>query len=140
MKEGLLQFRLFAVINLSIVSLKNLALCHQEIVPDRWDKVPEPEEQEDFVRDMMHPDMKMDCIATEIGRQKKNSPTFSKAHLYTPAEIRNHLTFLGTQQFRYAVYYDSNFELLDEQRDKGNTHPAFIATIVQKRRNHADHH
>lgn len=77
---------------------------------------------------------------SEIGRQKKNFPTFSKAHLYTPAEIRNHLTFLGTPQFRYAVYYDSNFELLDEQRDKGNTHPAFIATIVQKRRNHADHH
>jgi len=77
---------------------------------------------------------------SEIGRQKKSSPTFSKAHLYTPAEIRNHLIFFGPPQFRYAVYYDSNFELLDEQHDKGNTHPAFIATIVQKTRKHADHH
>lgn len=70
---------------------------------------------------------------SEIGRQKKSSPTFKHAHLYTPAEIRNHLTPLGTPQFRYAVYYDHNFELLDEQCDKGDNHPAFIATIVQKK-------
>lgn len=77
---------------------------------------------------------------SEIGRQKKSSPTFSKAHLYTPAEIRNHLSLLGSPQFQYAVYYDRNFELLDERNDKGDTHPAFIATIVQKTKNHADHH
>lgn len=47
--------------------LKKLALCHQEIVPDRWDKVPEPEEQEVIVRDLTHPDMKMDSLTTEVG-------------------------------------------------------------------------
>ena len=77
---------------------------------------------------------------SEIGRQKKRSPTFRHAHLYTPAEIRNHLTSLGTPQFHYTVYYDSNFELLDERSDKGDTHPAFIATIVQKNKHHADCH
>lgn len=77
---------------------------------------------------------------SEIGRQKKSSPTFRHAHLYTPAEIRKHLTFLGSPQFRYAVYYDRNFELLDERSDKGDTQPAFIATIVEKTKNHADRH
>ncbi|SRR5690554_212726 len=73
-------------------------------------------------------------LLSEIGRQKKNSSTFSRATLYTPAEIRNHLAFLGTPRFHYAVYYNHHFELLDEEDDKGDTQPAFIATIVQKNR------
>ena len=77
---------------------------------------------------------------SEIGRQKKSSPTFSKAHLYTPAEIRNQLTLLGSHQFRYAVYYDNNFELLDEQSGREGIQPAFIATILKKKKNNADHH
>ncbi|MDD4801099.1 MAG: class I SAM-dependent methyltransferase, partial [Proteiniphilum sp.] len=77
---------------------------------------------------------------SEIGRQKKSSSTFKYAHLYTPVEIRNFLSLLGSPQFQYAVYYDRNFELLDERNDKGDTHPAFIATIVQKTKLHADHH
>lgn len=77
---------------------------------------------------------------SEIGRQKKRSPTFMHAHLFTPAEIRNHLSPLGSPQFHYAVYYDRNFQLLDEQSDRGRVQPAFIATILQKMKNHADHH
>lgn len=77
---------------------------------------------------------------SEIGRQKENSPTFRHATLYMPEEIKKYLSLFGPAQLHYGVYYDSNFEMLDEKTDKGDIQPAFIATIVQKSKNYADHH
>jgi hypothetical protein len=34
--------------------LKKQILCHQETVPDQWDKVPDPEDHWVFVQDMTH--------------------------------------------------------------------------------------
>jgi len=69
---------------------------------------------------------------SEVGRQKENSPTFRHATLYTPGEIKKYLSLFGHAQLHYGVYYDSNFEMLNDKTDKGDIQPAFIATIVQK--------
>lgn len=76
---------------------------------------------------------------SEIGKQKETSSTFRHATLYTPEEIEKHLSLFGSTQFSYGVYYDRDFNILDDRKDNRGAHPSFIATIVQKKKESYEH-
>ena len=82
---GTFKFWLLIIVYFSNVSLKYLTLCQQEIVPGRWDKVPEPEEQEVFVpglipriqhipwQEILHKRDEIEELKTEAKRLKRSN-------------------------------------------------------------------
>ncbi|MGE4586690.1 MAG: hypothetical protein AB7D05_05045 [Mangrovibacterium sp.] len=59
---------------------------------------------------------------------------FQHACFYTPQEIGRMLSRFGTVQMREGIYYSPEFELLDGTGKQELVEPAFLATMVQKKK------
>ena len=71
---------------------------------------------------------------SQLRRVKDSSPTYRHGQFYSSEEIEEFLRRFGPVEFDYAVYYDEDFNLKDEESDREECEPAFIVTSLQKGR------
>ena len=69
---------------------------------------------------------------SELGKNKHKDEVYKHARFFTPADVEHFLSYFGTPQISYGVYYSPDFKLLEGTESQDSVEPAFIAASVKK--------
>jgi ubiquinone/menaquinone biosynthesis C-methylase UbiE len=69
---------------------------------------------------------------SELGKAKDKDEIFKHGRFYSPSEIRQLLSMIGTTAISYGVYLSPEFKILDGTKSQNTVEPVFITASVQK--------